>query len=743
MPIIQDEPPDANAERESRLAYWLEMYYRDREWTRKPREANTLDEQRSEMVENRKHAIGKHDEIYFDGGPTGAGKSFADGEVLKHPDHRGLRSLALLPNHQQCREAVRMMAELGSTAFPELNDDTCLRFDEAREVIEVGLPITKTLCPDCPHRDDCDYRPQLEAATEAQHSVATLMRGTVSMPTLTEGRNYIAVHEQPLDMLRPTHVAKHKLGFKIVRLIAETAEEGAADPNARGFYRILARIAGHLHNELNGGNENARLELPKPAPFIPHRLHADMHAAIRKLGAKPPPDSMQLALAAAEGNLHSLTFTIDELPKKDGVRLLRTLIGVTRTPLPHDATIIFNDATGDKAELEAVTGRKIRIITPQGVLERKHPVLQIIPTTPMGDRDVTLGREVGPVADLLRAILNDLPQFEKVGLLTHKKFLAPEPDGDGVIRDLRSELGDMASRLVMTSHFHGGFSRGSNEWVGKCDVLVVLGTPRVPPHAIKHRLLQLDKHKAACVGKEGAGWSKVWWIGKTELGSERTVQTGRYAHLDWDAAYRSIVRSELKQAIGRGRGILPQGMPVFVVTTEDLGDGSIRLADGLFMPLTTSHAKVLGVLRAALAIYTGPYKASPLGAYIDGSPPAQVTLSTAKIAPAAGISVPRANVILRRLETDGRVGRVGEKGGWFCVEPGSFKEPYTETVRTSPTVGRRKRLVRVGPYLIDDTGVEPWDIYLPWECRQGTGESKSQRRRRQAKERQRERDRKG
>src|SRR5438876_907701 len=65
----------------------------------------------------------------------------------------------------------------------------------------------------------------------------------------------------------------------------------------------------------------------------------------------------------------------------------------------------------------------------------------------------------------------------------------------------------------------------------------------------------------------------------------------------------SRTRSELVQAVGRGRGILPSVIPVYLVTTEnpappdaDDGRNGYLFAEGAFAPLTEVQARVLGRL---------------------------------------------------------------------------------------------------------------------------------------------------
>jgi hypothetical protein len=261
--------------------------------------------------------------------------------------------------------------------------------------------------------------------------------------------------------------------------------------------------------------------------------------------------------------------------------------------------------------------------------------VQVIPA-----RDVTKSREPAAVVPLLRGVLHDLP-YERVGLLTHRELAASLP----------KLLGE-PYRLAMVAHFGGGLSRGSNQWVRECDILIVLGTPRVGPDAIRLHLYRLGKARAAGRTREEAGWGLDYWSGVTKSGRRMTVRTPHYVDHDWHAAYRALVRSELVQAVGRGRGILPEGIPVLVVTTENLSPtedarGGPPITEHRFVPLTDAQARVLAVL-------TSP-RPRP----------------TREIASQAGVSDRRARELLAELVNSGRVRKVGERGGWqaLAVEP--------------------------------------------------------------------------
>jgi hypothetical protein len=285
-------------------------------------------------------------------------------------------------------------------------------------------------------------------------------------------------------------------------------------------------------------------------------------------------------------------------------------------------------------------GRPVRDLTPQGAVLPHHQTVQIIPT-----RDVTKACKPATVLPLLRGLLHDLP-YRCVGLLTHQHLAKALPD---LLRE------PYRGRLAQVSYFGGGMDRGSNAWIGDgaCDALIILGTPRVGGDAVRLHLRRLGKRRAANRSLAEIGWEADWWSGVTAAGRRVTVRCWHYVDHDWHAAYCSLVRSELVQAAGRGRGILPEGIPVFVVSTENLApleDGidarnGFPLAEpGTYGPLTEAQGRVLATL------YDG-----------RGEP---VVRKLGEIARALGISTVRVHKLLSELRTAERVEHVGRRGGW-------------------------------------------------------------------------------
>jgi hypothetical protein len=211
----------------------------------------------------------------------------------------------------------------------------------------------------------------------------------------------------------------------------------------------------------------------------------------------------------------------------------------------------------------------------------------------------------------------------------------------------------LRARIVRTGYFGGGFSRGSNVWIEECDALIILGTPRVGSGAIRLHLLRLGRTRAAALNRKAAGWGLDWWAGRGESGSRVTVRCWHYRDHDWHAAYCSMVRAELVQAVGRGRGVLDKGIPVYVVTTENLapaddddGRNGYPLAEeGAYGPLTDVQARVLGRL----------LRDTERGK------------KTGEIAAALGFSRQREHEVLVEREEAGRARRVGDgKRGWVA-----------------------------------------------------------------------------
>jgi hypothetical protein len=185
----------------------------------------TLEECWEEMLEARVASLERRG-MSLDGSPPGAGKSSADLRVIACDPT--ILSLAVVPTHRNCEQVRREMAAQGveGAASPELNEDTCKRYAEARKVIQRGLSVPAALCGGCPHRRGCLYQQEYAAARKANHAIATHRRTELSMNEISKGCSYLAIREIPHDLLRP--LAKITGGLREMEVLAAHARQAAS-----------------------------------------------------------------------------------------------------------------------------------------------------------------------------------------------------------------------------------------------------------------------------------------------------------------------------------------------------------------------------------------------------------------------------------------------------------------------------------------------------------------------------------
>lgn len=553
---------------------------------RRPLEVHTIEEYRKELADAYKAIKERANSflVYVCNAPTGTGKTYQLNEVIRLFNEEGKITVTFAPTHQLCEEIAEQRRAVGinSAAFPELNKETCARYDEAKEVEVAGLSPVLALCPKCPYREGCEYREQRAAAKQSIDKVATHALGHVSLPVITNGASLICSDEDCKPLLTPKYTLSeytprpgekpnidraHPL--RVVAHVADQAAEAAADAYARSFYRSLARIARHLDNEHHAAYETVEVEPPtKELKRAPKSLHADLYQAMIDLGIdpsqRPTTDAMRIALLATQGRLRLIAVVKNEHLGKGGEHhTYNVLTAVGQTQLPLNVLSIFCDATSDPEEIRSLVGGNghVHDITPRGTLPNLKPVVQICP-----QYDVIKTRRLEHAGDILRGVMEDVPtQYRRVGLITHKALYD---------KDIKKEVGEpYSSRIALQSYFGDGLSRGSNEWIKQCDVLIILGTPRPGSNSIRdHLITVMGKTRAARLTEKEADWHLEIWEGISESGHIIPVQTPRYRNEDWHSAYCAITKKQIWQAAGRGRSILPEGIPVYIVTTEDISD---------------------------------------------------------------------------------------------------------------------------------------------------------------------------
>jgi hypothetical protein len=549
----------------------------------------------------------------------------------------------LPPTHENCRQVVRDADRWGVpyTAYPEITSDNCRQVKLVKEAQRQKLNFRHAVCDTCPFRNGCAFWEEVEAAKLAHNRVATQDRGIIRMPEITNGTEVLVVEEAATRLLAPHLEARS--GFSNVADLAKLAMmHRYCTPETLPFYQSMYRVAREFHGLVHSvrGNEQIALPLESRMPEVAHRLLLEI-SRYEGSGSRKCWEAMALVVAVVRGDIHELYALVREEPRPaNDTKVKRALVGISRTQLPSDIVMLFNEAGGKKATYEALTGEPVIEITPATRLPYLFPVRQILV-------DVTKETSAVKAGDILAGILWDYKP-KKPGLITHQCLVKP-----------------LAKRFpeVKVSHFHSGEARGSNDWIGH-DLLVVLGTPRVPCRAVQIQLLKERKVAAGVMTAEDAEWKEVWWPGKTEDGDDRPVSgpsVKGYADPWWAEAHHDLVVGEIRQALGRARSHLPEGMPAVAVTTENLSE-ICPIAFHEPKPLSKSHRKVLQAF------------------YADGG---SYRRTTPQLIAATGLTKSWLLDVLHDLEEAGRVGRVGGptgRRGWWAKRPElSPVVPYVST----------------------------------------------------------------
>jgi len=515
----------------------------------------------------------------------------------------------------------------------------------------------------------------MKEAEAAAHRLATHHRACLTFSTIADGRKYIAIHEDATDLIRPTaEIAK---GFDQVVTVAQNAKATAwtrQHLDSVHFFERMENAAWIISEQLQQADVTAQLHLPE-ASTSPHGVDLHLLKAMQSTNTWPPGDAVRIARAAANGDLAELVLRVDTiLTKGREAAVRRSVVAVWQTEIPDQAATWFCDATADVDELQAILGRPVSDKTPLGDLEHRHPAVQVT-------IDIKKSTVPSTVVKVLRGILAAFPDAKRIGVITHQEHL-PIIRGTAQNPDHRlEEL--LRRRIAKLEHFHSGEGRGSNSWIDQCDLLLVLGTPRVPPHAVKLRLIQVGLVLAAA--RDGQ-WEADWWSGTTTTGKQVTIRTSAYRDHDWYAAHRSIVRAELIQAIGRGRGICEKGIPVVVLSNEPLG---LPILEIDVHPLSDTAVKVLQAIRQLS-------EQNPKGESLSGQQSSyrnktlnDITLefcsvsSSERVAVVLGLTDRRIRYVLDDLAGRGFVQRIGQRGGWVLTPKGKsfiFTSPTTEPV---------------------------------------------------------------
>jgi hypothetical protein len=502
-----------------------------------------------------------------------------------------MKALYVYPTHKNCRELADDLQQrrIDGVCYParrtSSSDDepeNCWNKDADRAE-GFGLPVLKSVCLACDHRTRCQtvgYLGQMREATDADVALATHKRAaSSSLAELARDSSYIAVHENAIEMLRPTCRIDESELFLLHRAINRLVTDPSwldwfgddlkkdDDGNEvhddeqliqrKRLFEASVALAELLERAMADLEKADKLVawIPPDSIKIPQRFERLLFRALCNAKAHLGSEACQFALAALSGELTSAAIIVTEKFGKrsqgPAKRKSKILFGVRGNTVPTGRTIWFGDSPANADRLGRVLGLPVSDKTPDGRVPLQKKAIQFT-------SDVTVKTSHDVICSILRGVLARYPDRTRVGLITHRSALKALE---------RLEAGER-SRFVETTYFHSGQDRSSNSWHEKCDLLLIVGTPRVPPQAVAEYLVQVGELEAACTEPK---WDTLYWHGETEQGASVRIEARGYQDDAWRTAHRDLVRANLVQAIGRGRGILENGCDVLVFSTEECG----------------------------------------------------------------------------------------------------------------------------------------------------------------------------
>lgn len=556
--------------------------------------SRTLEDWRAEMLARRLESLDAGEGVWLDRSPCGAGKSHATGELIAEAG----AALLVVRTHEFAAEVAEDLRKRGVTAevFPKR---VCMGpgvdvaavncWSEWADVAErAGLSVVGAVCPGCPFQDSCKleggegYLAKLASANKSPVVLATHSRAAVQgLADLVGDRDLVVIDEDCETVFRPSAEAD----ISSVRDVAAVLDwlrnnpttlgtegtPGGVDDDVFETLDALDRAAAAMLANMEGEGHAVRsVRLPPPveiAPGVQRRAWLAMLRAVKAgiIRELPNDGVWRVVLGAVDRkNLADVVTTGDESS--------REVLACWRKGVPGNRVVWLLDATQTVAKLRhMLPGANLIDATPAGHLPQRVPAV-VVPV------DVTRSQKGTRVAGLLRGVLADRPEAVRVGVVCHRPHFR-------ALEELREAGGELGARIARVTWFGRGDGRGSNRWLDECDLIVVLGTPRPGRGAVRNSLLLTGELEAAAM--QSPEWSRESRCVLDLGGDRRTVVTGGYTDPRWQEAYRELVLAELRQWQGRGRGILSNGIPVVILTTEDIGleisdrpTAAIRLGDG-------------------------------------------------------------------------------------------------------------------------------------------------------------------
>lgn len=646
--------------------------------------ARKVEDYQQDVARERMESLKTPGVAFLDRSPPGAGKSTA---AIVAKQQAG-KSITVLATHKNCEEEEITLAERGmdAAAYPPLNEETCQKHSQAEQAMAHGLSVSGALCQSCEHKLSCVYWQGMNAAETAEHSIATHHRAALSMNSIAKGKRFIDIHEDPAGLLRPS--ISISANFDAVAQVAHDAKRDCLKTDWKmkdaPFFALMEEYAVWINDLLATVKESGTVEIPD-SRTPPATADATLLRAMKNLDVWPDGDAVRIAKGLAAGEFCSVCIQVDPILIAGGKQDVRKKITAYRqTKFPPSAVVWLNDATANAAELAAICNLPVIDRTPGGRIEQRHPIVQI---------PIDLKKSTATNVFLRTlAIAIRRSNKQRIGIICDRRHTAAIK---GTAKKGPILPAELRERIARVEHFRSGEGRGSNSWIGQCDLMIIAGTPRVPEAAIRARLLRAGNHAAAARTEEQAAWGPDWWPGRTLAGERRTVKTLAYRDRDWHQAQCDIVRAELLQCIGRGRAIRETGMPVIVITADCLATpenpAGFPLANSnpeIYF-LTMAEEKIISAMKknaAGVAETRQPVESELTGTFPKGeSGPEEaeltgtfpyiyylgnVPVSTSVIAELTKFDERNIRRNLVGLQKKNLVEKVGQRGGWKLTSEG-------------------------------------------------------------------------
>ena len=529
---------------------------------------------RAQMKASRVASVKSEAGIFFDGSPVGAGKNFADITILKDIG----ASITLLPTHDACGELAKVLVEKGlnAAAHPAMNEATCELFgseDEpgiARGVLKAGLNVGEVLCPTCKFKAACEYQKARSAAREADHEILTHKKAALNNFYNQKNKKLFLIHEDPTDLLRPSIKISDVEGLKKLKVVASAALERAQQYNfpekVSGVRKLIGAVDVLLHEllsdnlieDIRRSDRKTVCNLPSVAELarndpsaIPDGWESFLYDSMISCNIFPPGNTVKLCNGFAFGEYTTLAVVVDTIGWKNP-KYNKAIIGITQNVLPDDGIVWFEDASSTASYIENLLGVPVVDKTPSGRLANYNEPIQFATV------DINKQTSGGTVRNIVRTLIAR-NKAKKVGIICHNTHKSA----------INKELAkSWRARIHKIEHFRSGKDKASNAWLD-CDLLIILGTPRVPAVAIRDRLILLGDIAAA---NRNPVFGCVEWQGKDENGAIINISGTGYQDDSWQCVYKFLVKETLLQAIGRGRSVTEKAVPVVVVSNENINN---------------------------------------------------------------------------------------------------------------------------------------------------------------------------